>query len=380
MLLHHWQWFALAGVLAPMGMTGPKLLLLLAYPLWRAFETGHDMGWHLERIGCIQLVAWGWIFLQRRALSGGGFAPYLRTLPLTLYQRLAADIALLVVGNTVLLAPLAATLPMAPTLGSSAGAALWAGIGALSALTLVAQLALLQHRPFAIVPVLIGDLALSAILAKDAALACWMTLAASLVLGLWTLNRASVRDAVIRAPSRASRPPRLSSSWLPPEWRIQYKALASHPASLLRALAALGIMAGAHVLLVAFAFDDRAIPTAALALAVLALVLTGWYRTLHTAHAPVSAYLNTLPLPAHFWKWRDIGFMMIVGALPASLLFGELLAHLAHRILTLCALLAGYGGLLVAMRFPILHGGRQAPLLAVLVVGAWSAVALAATS
>ncbi|MGI4857553.1 MAG: DUF6136 family protein [Janthinobacterium lividum] len=370
-------------MLVPMGTTMPTLLRLLAYPLRQAFDSGHAMGWHLVRIGAIQLIAWSWIFLQRRALSGGDFAPYLRTLPLTASQRLVVDIALLAVANTVLLAPLAAMLLTASTPGgASAGEALWAGTGALSALTLLAQLALLQHRPSTIAPLLVGDLALSGALSKDAEFACWTILAAALAFGFWTLTqtRTYFRDRIVPVPSPATRPARLPALRLPPEWRIQCKALAAHPASLLRALAALGVLIGAHVLLTAFAFDERAVPTAALALASLALVIAGGYQTLHTAHAPVSTYLNALPLPGNFWRWRDIRFMVIVGMLPASILFGELLVHLPRRAPTLCALLAGYGCLLVVMRAPMLHGGRQTPLLAVLVVSAWSAIALAVTS
>jgi hypothetical protein len=208
----------------------------------------------------------------------------------------------------------------------------------------------------------------------------WLLLAGALGLGLRTLLAApgAPRNTGRGLAALHSLPARLAGA-LPPAWRIQAKALAT-AATGVRALGLLAIALAAHVLMSAFEFDARALPTAALALAAQALVLAGWYRNLHDARAPMAAYHRALPWPRRFWLRQDLGFVVCVGLLPALAVLLPWWAHWPQRVASALALLAGHAGLLAALRIPVLRGGRQAAVLAVLTASAWSVAAVAATA
>jgi hypothetical protein len=69
-----------------------------------------------------------------------------------------------------------------------------------------------------------------------------------------------------------------------------------------------------------------------------------------------------------------------VGLLPALAVLLPWWAHWPQRVASALALLAGHAGLLAALRIPVLRGGRQAAVLAVLTASAWSVAAVAATA
>jgi hypothetical protein len=289
-------------------------------------QPGHDALGYLARVAAILCVACVWVLVQRQALTGGLFAPYLRSLPLTLRHRLLVDAAVLLPANTVLLVPVAATLLAAPGQAGSVNGLWLIKLGALLALVLSAQLAALAWRH---------------------------------ALGVrW----------------------RIGWRWrMPLVWRIQCKALATL-ASGVRAAALLLVVLGANVLMAAFGFDGCALPTAALALAALALISAGWYRSLHDAHAGMAAYLRALPLPRNFWRWRDMRFILGAGIASALTVLGPLLVRVPRQFAAAVLLLAAYAGLLAALRLPVLRGGRQAAMWAVLMAAAWSTAAVAATA
>ncbi len=314
--LRHWQWFVLATVLVPGGTPLRGLVLFIAMPILQALQPGHGMGWYLGSIG---LLALSWILVQRQALCGGGFAVYTRTLPLSTLQRLAIDTAVLIPANTLLLAPLAAAVLTASDAASAnAGSLAHARLGAL---------ALLARRPRAALPLLLGMAALAWELSVPGAPWAWLLLTGALGLSLRTLLTAPAAHGKTGSGLAALRslPARLAGA-LPPAWRIQAKALTT-AATGVRVLGLLAIALAAHVLMSAFEFDARALPTAALALAAQALVLAGWYRNLHDARAPMAAYHRALPWHRRFWLRQDLGFVVFVGLLPA---LGVLLPWWAH--------------------------------------------------
>ena len=379
-LMRHWQWFLLAGALVPMTTTLPELLRFVGYPLQQTFEAGHDMGWRLAHIASVQCVAWIWIVVQRRAVSGGDFAPYLLSLPFTPVQRLKVDLAVLVPANALLLVPDAATLAAAYAEPQSHGVSLVMGLAALIALSALLQISFLQKRPTALLPIVLGNVSLSWAFSNGSQVACWTLVAASLVFGVRALARSSSAPSHLRAQMPFRRLVYSPSSALPLSWRIQIRALTSQSASTVRAVSIVAVVVGTHGLLVAFAFDSRTWPTIALALATLSVLVSGWYRTLSHAHAAVSSYLSALPLSKHFWRWRDTRFIAVIGTVPACVILGDALVHRTTHPFASAMLLSGYWILVALLRVPVLRGGRQAVLAAVLVAGAWSAIAVAATS
>lgn len=373
----HWQWFVLAGVLVPMDTPLGGLLLALAYPLLQAFDPGHDVAWHVVRLAAIQLVAALWILVQRQAISGGDFRNYMRTLPLTTAWHRLVDLALLLPANSVLLAPFIAGLLLASTSARPDSGGDLVDIGMLAVLTMLVQLAMLERRSLALVPILASDIVLSEGLGAGSPLVHVPMLLGALALGLLALAPMP-RFPAIRSHGMRERAAILTRL-LPPDVRIQCAILVAQPATLLRAASLMVIVVGTRALDVAFTFDSRLLPTAALALAALALVTAGWYRTLQGAHTPVAPYLATLPLCRRFWPRRDLRFLTIAGTLPAAAILGPVIVHVASGLVAAALFLVGYWVLIAALRWPLLRGGRQATLLAVLMAGAWSAVAVAAT-
>ena len=379
-LMRHWHWFFLAGAVVPMATSLSSLLRFISYPLQQAFEAGHGIAWHFARVAGIQFIAWGWVFVQRRALSGGDFASYLLSLPVTALQRLTVDLSMLAAANTLLLIPVTAALMEASASANSTRGSFLIGLSAIVALSILCQLAVLGRRPMTALPILLGDLWLSWAFAQGPPILCWVLLSASVAAGLWILCRAPSSRPIF--PTRSWNPSSASLPWsvLSPAWRIQRKALTSQSASYVRTLALIAVVVGTHVLLADFGFDGRTWPTVAFSLAILGLAHSGWYRTLHDAHASGFSYFKALPLSDRFWRRRDIVFMAVIGAIPACAILGDVLLHRPSQFLAPVSLLLGYWLLLVALRIPVLHGGKQTVLSAVLVAAAWSAIAIAATS
>ncbi|SBP87583.1 hypothetical protein [Thiomonas delicata] len=373
----HWQWFVLAGILVPMDTPLRGLLFALSYPLLQTFQPGHDFLWHIVRLGALLVVAALWALVQRQALSGGEGRRYLQTLPLTKTVLRIVDLAVLIPANTVLIAPIVATLLVTSARAQTDGGRDLAAVLVTTALALLLQLTVVERRWFGVIPVLMATLLLSQALEVSTPPQQGIMFLGALGLGLSTLAPFPRHSTRWRTNKRPLAPQLLRV--LPPDVRIQCKALLAQPVTLLRVASQLGIVVGANALCVAFGFDSRALPTIALALAVLALISAGWYRTLRDAHARVSTYLNALPLPRHSWFVRDTRFLVILGTVPATVVLVPLYLRASDARAPALPLLLAYWGLIVALRWPLLRGGRQATLLAALTAGAWSAAAVAAT-
>jgi hypothetical protein len=174
--------------------------------------------------------------------------------------------------------------------------------------------------------------------------------------------------------ARLSRP-----AWVPPALQIQLQALVARPgSSTMRLVAAMGVALGADRLIAAMHFDGRTLPAAIIALALIALLVSGTYRLLRDAHAPMRTWLASLPLPGSYWAVRDTAFVMLLGVPPLLLVIGWLgLTGLAPCV-TLVALLGAALALLAVLRLPLIWGGRLATLFGVLIASGWAGTAIAA--
>lgn len=369
----HWQWFVLAAVFVPMGTPLRALLIALAYPLLQAFEPGHGIAWHVWRVVAIQAVFTLWVVMQWQAIRGGHMRDHLQTLPLTLTCRRLADLAVLVPVNTVLTVPFVAGALLASTEGHPDRVVNSLAMTLVALLCLLAQLVLLERRLLSFVFILAADIALGGALVTSSLLA----LGGALCLGLLALAPIP-RSRVLRR-RRESKPDHSLLQLLPPAIRIQCRALVGQPTSWLRALSLAAIVLGANFLYTVFEFDGRTWPTAALALAALALVTAGWYRPLAAAHAPVARYAAALPLHRRFWLKQDLRFILGLSAIPAAGVLIALALQTADSLLSTVWLMLGYWALVALLRWPLLAGGRQATVLATLMAGAWSVAAVAST-
>jgi hypothetical protein len=380
--------FVIAGVLVPIGTPVDKLVLALAYPLMAVLQVGHDAFWHLWRIMLIQAIALAWVAVQRRHITGGEFMVYARALPISLNLRRRVDLTVLLPANSLLLVPVAALLMVAPTgvFGATAVPFLIATVCVLAGLVLLAQLAILERQATAALTIGLADGVLSWCLSRPVDAANWLALGACLLIGASFLF---IPRDLFNALRRVTRPRSLTGAdnrlqgliqWLPPAWRIQAQALwVQHPGSTaMRVAIVLALVLGADVLMQVFAFDARALPTAILAMAAVALIISGLYRMLQSAHLPMQSYLQALPLSPRFWALQDTAFVVVFGAVPLLVLLVPMGLHLSSAVVTLLVLALAYFALLALLRLPLIYGGRQAVLLGVILASSWSGVAMAA--
>ncbi|MHB1667093.1 MAG: hypothetical protein ACYCSR_09155 [Thiomonas sp.] len=422
-LVRHWQLFVIAGVFVPVGTPVGKLVMSLAMPLMMVLRVGSDTIWHFQRIVLIQGIALVWVMVQRRHILGGEFMAYVQALPISLRERRWVDVSVLLPANSLLLVPVAALLMVAPTgvSGPTSTVFLLASAGVLASLVLLAQLAMLERHPAAVLTIGVADGVLSWCLTRPADAAGWFALGACVLFGasflrvppglFKALRQARMRRASAGRKNRllketpGRQPPESTglravqacagrlgaaalSPWgaqqffrlLPPARRIQMQALwLQHAGSTaLRMVAAMALVLGADVLMQVFAFDTRALPTAILAMAAVALIISGLYRMLRSAHLPVQPYLRALPLPRRFWAVQDTAFVVALGAVPLAVLLVPLGLHRGSAVMTLLVLALAYFALLALLRFPLVYGGRQAVLLGVILASTWSGVAMAA--
>ncbi|OIQ84145.1 hypothetical protein GALL_340350 [mine drainage metagenome] len=387
-LVRHWQLFVIAGVFVPIGTPVGKLVMSLAMPLMMVLRLGSDSPWHFERIVLIQGIALVWVMVQRRHILGGEFMVYAQALPISLRERRWVNVSVLLPANSLLLVPVAALLMVAPAgvFGATSVAFLLASAGALASLVLLAQLAVLERHPAAVPAIGLADGVLSWGLTRPAGAAGWLALGACVLFGVSFLLVPpglfkALRQAILRCAS-AGRKNRLRQffRFLPPARRMQMQVLGLQHAgsTALRMVMAMGLVLGADMLMQIFAYDTRALPTAILAMAAVALIISGLYRVLRSAHLPVLPYLHALPLPRRFWATQDTGLVVALGAVPLAVLLIPLGLHRGSAALTLLALTLAYFALLALLRFPLIYGGRQAVLLGGILASAWSGVAMAA--
>jgi len=251
----------------------------------------------------------------------------------------------------------------------------------LGCLVLAGQLAALEHNWAALPRVLLANLLLNAALTRPVGTTAGVLLAAALLSALSVpIPRRSPTPACgarVRAATVAVA--HLALTGFSPTHRIQIKALLDHPGStLLRIGTALGLAIATALLIRIFAFDARSLPATIIGMAGIAVILSGLYRTLQSAHGPMQAYLAALPLGRQYWAIRDTLFVMSLGIMPLSVLLLPLLTHGVLPWLTLVFLVVAYQPLLALLRLPVLFGGRQAVLTGLIMATTWSGAAMAA--
>ena len=385
-LRRHWQWLLVAGLLVPGGAPVRAVLRALAYPLRALLIPGHGLIWHLGYILILQVAASTWVMPLRRHIEGDRFMQYAATLPLTPAIRRSVDLTLLILANSVLLVPAGVALGASAARIGMGGLYSVVALGVLLGVSLVVQWAVLQRRWIILSGVVLADLALGLSLTLEGAIGSWLTLALACASAPAALALRRPRPAV---PDRRQLLPRdrpgcgtLPWRWFPADLRLQGKALAAQQpaAAVVRIGLVLGLALATDRLMQIFRFDVRSLPVAILAMAAIALVLAGIYRTLQLAHTAMRFYLATLPLGKRYWPVRDILFVTLLGLVPLGVLLAPLMIHRLAPLPTLALLALADLALLALLRLPSAWGGRQAVLLGVLLAGAWSGAAIAAVT
>ncbi|HEY4200716.1 MAG TPA: hypothetical protein VGM83_09140 [Devosiaceae bacterium] len=371
LLLRHWQWFVLAGLIVP-GIPFVSLLAAPAQLLGGIFTPGHETWATLVSILVVQAFALLWLAPQRETLAGGDFAHYLAALPIPDGVRRAVDLTLLAVADI----PILLVCGMAFVQALGAGAVSICAALAVLVITIPAmQMLLLHWRPLVIVSVLIADLLLAMSPTTPALVAAALAFAILAIIIPGRIQRLAFSLPQARKLSTDLSP----THRLAPSLHIQLQVLAQRPlATAPRLLLALGLAVAGDALIEAFHFDTRSMPVAIVALAIAALVLSGFYRLLRDAHAPMLTFLASLPLRPNHWLVRDVAFVLLLGLVPLALLIAALGLHDLSTPLTLTLLAGTYLVLLSVLRLPLAWGGRLAPIFGALIAAGWASTAIAA--
>jgi hypothetical protein len=253
-------------------------------------------------------------------------------------------------------------------------------------LAAIAQLAMLTRRHIVVLGVILGNGAIVAGLATPVSNARWLLPIAAI--GGATIGMlAAERFERARRRWRLSLGTRSAGAGLrilvrrAPATLIQCKAVAERPAqTFFRIAAAMALALGADCLMAIFQFDERAFPTAILAMAGISLLLAGFYRVLGDARSMMASYLAALPLPPHYWPVRDTRFVLLLNTVPLVILLSPHVMRSLLSLLTIFGLAITYQVLLALLRWPVIYGGRRALLYGVLLTALWSGAAIAAVS
>lgn len=383
LVLKHWQWFVLACVVVP----GPPVIAIIRHAaslLAASVAPGMAPAQHFFVATVIDVALVLWILPQRHALSGGPFIHYADTLPLPRGVRLSVEATLLVAANTVML--VSAGIAMAQ---------IWSSLGdpyapccllALLGLAASAQQAVLSHRWIVLPGVVLGNGALAAGLTAQVAGERWLLLVAAIAIATIAMQ-AAVRAR--RAGGTGRLRPRRGAvgsavrilARRAPALLAQCKTVAERPAqTILRFGAATALAFGADRLMAIFQFDERTFPTAILAMAVISLLLAGFYRMLRNARSAMESYLAALPLPPNYWPIRDTKFVLLLNGVPLVILLSPQIMRGLLSLLIVFGLAITCQMLLAMLRWPAVYGGRRSLLYGVLLTALWSGAAIAAVS
>lgn len=267
-------------------------------------------------IAVLLIAAMVYVLPQRTAIRGGEMSGYAETLPISLPLRLMLDATVLLLVDALFLLE----LMLAVAIG---GVAALPGLVGLLLLVLAAQLAML-HAPL-------------------------------------PNPRRTVRMLPLPAPLRTN-----------------VQALAERPVTNGgRYLVALGVAAAGAGIATAFHFDGRALPVAIGALALSGFVLADFYRLLRETHAPIRAFLATLPVSPRTLVLRDLLTVLCLGVVPYLMLAVWFGAFDPGSLAAFVLLAFAYAGLLAALRLPMLRGGHLGAMLAALIAAGWAGSAIA---
>ncbi len=383
LLQRHWQWFVIAGLAVP-GIPIIAILGLPARVLTAIVLPEHGLFWHLACLSALQLIAILGILPQRDNIVGGGFARYAATLPMSPLTRRSVDVTVLAVADGFMLIFVAVAIASRLAVPKAAGFYQAFALLVLMSATLAVQLAALERHALMALGAGIATICLGSALTFPAF--AWVLLFLACVTIAATLTAPdSVRPsrgkrtgaANVPSPARSLR----HSQWLFMWLRVQCKVLGAHPGlTAMRLATALGLAAGTARLIMIFDLDDRSVPTTILAMAVIALVLSGIYRTLRDAHAPMQNYLAALPVTSRYWPIRDTVFVILLGLTPLWFLMPPLVAHGLLPFYALTGLASAYLALLAMLRLPLVMGGRLSVIVGAILAAGWAGAAMAAVA
>src|SRR6185312_9147647 len=221
-LLRHWQWLLVAGLVVP----GVPIVSLVAMPsqlLVAIVSPGVDWPARLAALATVQVLALLWIVPQRKSVSGGDFAPYLATLPISRLTQRLVDLTLLLTADFFPLLAFGLAMAVLWNHGRD-GIAEAVALFIVLETVLAAQTLILHARPVVLLALALTDALLTLGLAPGGQAVVWLALALSMILPIagalvpgqrawpWGFQVERAR----RATAGASR-----ENWIPPALHVQ---------------------------------------------------------------------------------------------------------------------------------------------------------------
>ncbi|MGC7405350.1 hypothetical protein ACPWR0_07655 [Pandoraea pneumonica] len=312
-LLRHWQALVLMLMLALPSMPVFAQARILGAPVLATLAPTRGVEWQFLWVHALEAIGALWVLAQRRAISGGSFAAFVRSLPIPEWRGRSVDLAMLALASTpLLLCVVAALIALAAHPGAH-----YLYVLDLTLITLAAQLAILHRKRQHLWPLVTANVLLVAGLRFAGSLG-YALLTGALLVALWSLTRSSASGGAhrVRPSVPFDAPPARKRHVLSPIVRLQAGILRRHSSAVLGRCLMMTAIAGVTVYLVRlWEFDGRAFPMVLISQAGIVLVAAMHYRELHAAHQHAAHFTRSLPRRAVTQTFAD--FATVVGlALP----------------------------------------------------------------
>lgn len=381
LLLRRWQVIILViSLLQPLGGPGP-LVDIAVLPFSVLLSTGHDFWWRFTYIVMLQIFWAVWASMQREQICGGKFMQYAQSLPLSQAILRRINLVVLLLADSPLLLMILVTGVSFGIRETATDVLLvdYLYLLTMTLLFLATQLAVLD-RSYAfwiMLPanlLLASALGISALQPKIILMSVLCVIATAAILGQLPLlpvkrfNR--LRNAIgIQLASRF---------WdrLHPALQISIGILfRQHYSEMLsKGVSSVLILAASIGLMEAWNYDYRSLPLTLIALAGIALSVSGLYRGMHLTHLASGQFTSALPLPLWWWRWFDVITVLSFGLCFAVALNSILVSHHGASLSSMVISLAAFALLLYLLRFPQLQAERHSVLCSSLITGVWTAL------
>lgn len=384
LLLRRWQALALLlGLLAPIGVSLLSQLKSLALPVLLLMSPEDSFAWRYMYICALQAFAAIWILMQRDQVSGGEFMQYAESLPLSRLQKRAVDVFVVSTANSPLfLMPVAAICWFyVQDKGPFAWLLHCLFILVFLILMSFAQLNALGRKYTAWAGIAVANISLAAAAGAGQTEQLILLGGALASVALWTvivpvnahlpyLN--ALRRMWSTVFSKASLSRVHPAAFIP----LHFLLRQSFVQSVTKIAVALGIAAVALALMAVWDYDERIVPLAVIALACIALVISGLYRDLHRAHDAARAIVGAFPLPEKWERKFDTALLMTL-CLPFAAVLGSVIVfHHASLLAAVVLASATFLGLTGILRWPQVNAERHAVFLSSVSAALWAVLTL----
>ncbi|WP_141118787.1 hypothetical protein [Pandoraea sp. PE-S2R-1] len=372
-LLRHWQALCLVTMLLLPSMPVFAQARILGAPVLATLSPARGIEWQFLWIHALEGIGMLWVLAQRRAIGGGKFAAFFRSLPIPGWRERGVDLAVLALASTpLLLSVVAAVVALATHPGTH-----YLYVFDLTLITLAAQLAVLHRKWQSVWPLFAANLLLIAGLRFTGASA-YAGLTGALLIAVWALARTSpVQSAHRRLPVISVNALREGSQgWLPPIARLQIGILRHHASAVFGRCLLMGSTVGLTVYLTAlWEFDKRGLPLVLISQAIIVLVAAMHYRELSAAHQRAAHFMNSLPRRRFTQTVADITTIAVLALPFAALGPAYLTINGAISIVQAWIVIVSGAPLVALLRLPQRYVPRQSVLLGATLAALWVAVA-----